>query len=827
MINNDNILFKITDLQCSYNGSKRPVLNIESLIIHRGKIVFLIGASGSGKSTLLETLGLMNNTLTKGEILFIPNDSEQFEYSILWNKNQEYSIASIRKKHFSFIFQNTNLMENFTAYENVSLAKMIKEEITQSNSLNHIGKLMNRVGLPESEVHKNTLAMNLSGGQRQRLAFVRALSSDSSVLLCDEPTGNLDESNANELFEVIAEAVHKGITAIVVSHDINLALKYANEIILITKNTLNGYGQILSENIISRSLWENLSTSELFDFKEKLRSTFNTLERTLVKDNNDVDFPAVPLLKFTSLFFKRESSILAGRGKLNLIVLTLILLVTLIAIGFANGSMNYLQQKLNSAYVKWLTVSVPFDKGRERVQELQKDLDDTELQKQFGYSSVSITKLGNLAVRDSIHHRDVFVKMRTFDPQRDFDLLKEVGAKKHRIRGATAGFTGSKDLSIIVTSKLLDELGYGKDDDFLFFPIEIYKKYEEDSSVLESSKIRAILPIPIRSVVDELPGKARIACTDFFYSCYVTTPNNPFEHTWQGVSNLYVISREDSSTIAKWKLSLSKLFDNNQAIEAHDPEIYGPDEYRNSFGGGYTLRINFDPPYQSYKSLDSIYKMISDSLSDNSNLMHLYDFSKVEGKLIDLPYDVISVYFNDLEKVRPFSDYLYKKYNKEGETSSLEVDDTRVVDKENFFFLSTVTRAVAYIVILFGGVSVSLFIFNLLKMHLNKVKMNIGTFKAIGLTNSRSRNIYFAIIIFFIVVSTTIAVGLSCLIGEGINKLLIARSYVEKDVSSYFILIHPNTAIAIAIFLLSSLLVSYFTINRILSKSPGDLIYNR
>src|SRR6185295_19963175 len=118
MINNDNILFKITDLQCSYNGSKRPVLNIESLIIHRGKIVFLIGASGSGKSTLLETLGLMNNTLTKGEILFIPNDSEQFEYSILWNKNQEYSIASIRKKHFSFIFQNTNLMENFTAYEN-------------------------------------------------------------------------------------------------------------------------------------------------------------------------------------------------------------------------------------------------------------------------------------------------------------------------------------------------------------------------------------------------------------------------------------------------------------------------------------------------------------------------------------------------------------------------------------------------------------------------------------------------------------------------------------------------------------------------------------
>jgi ABC-type antimicrobial peptide transport system permease subunit len=149
------------------------------------------------------------------------------------------------------------------------------------------------------------------------------------------------------------------------------------------------------------------------------------------------------------------------------------------------------------------------------------------------------------------------------------------------------------------------------------------------------------------------------------------------------------------------------------------------------------------------------------------------------------------------------------------------------VDKENFLFLSTITYIVAYLIIIFGSISVSLFIFNLLKMHLNKVKMNIGTFKAIGLGNNESRNIYFVIICLFVISSLIMGFLLALGVGFFIDYFLASEVSVEQGVVSYFNMFTLNTVIAIIVFILSSMLVSWFTINRILSKSPGDLIYNR
>jgi ABC-type antimicrobial peptide transport system permease subunit len=157
----------------------------------------------------------------------------------------------------------------------------------------------------------------------------------------------------------------------------------------------------------------------------------------------------------------------------------------------------------------------------------------------------------------------------------------------------------------------------------------------------------------------------------------------------------------------------------------------------------------------------------------------------------------------------------------------IEVDESQIKDKENFNFLSTIAKIISYLVIIFGSVTVSLFVFNLLKMHLNKVKMNIGTFMAIGLGNKESRNIYFAIIGLFIIVGLAASFLFAWAVGYGINKFFVPKLNVEKDVTNYFNLLSVTTVIAIAIFLISSMLVSWITINRILSKSPGDLIYNR
>ena len=167
-------LFAIRNLSCSYTGkAEDTVLHIDKLDIPRGKLIFLLGASGSGKSTLLETLGMMNNTIVAGELMFNhKSGDETIHFEQLWDENDENSIARIRKQHFSFIFQETNLMENFTAYENICLSQMIQKDVTQNDAMTGAKELMQKVRLPEQQVSTQTLAVNLSGGQRQRLSLI-------------------------------------------------------------------------------------------------------------------------------------------------------------------------------------------------------------------------------------------------------------------------------------------------------------------------------------------------------------------------------------------------------------------------------------------------------------------------------------------------------------------------------------------------------------------------------------------------------------------------------------------------------------------------------
>jgi ABC-type lipoprotein export system ATPase subunit len=233
----NDILFTIQDLTCSYKRGD-DVLRIHRLEIPFGKFIVLIGKSGSGKSTFLETLGLMNNTLKTGDIIFHPRSAESpVSYKKLWELTDSSELAEIRRKYFSFIFQNTNLMPNFTAYENACLTQMI-QGISMSQSMKKVKSLMSSMGLGEVPDWKN--ASELSGGQKQRLAFVRAISSEFVVLFGDEPTGNLDEFNSDELMARLQSNIaEKGSTAIIVSHNINLSVKYADIIIVLKKQDEN------------------------------------------------------------------------------------------------------------------------------------------------------------------------------------------------------------------------------------------------------------------------------------------------------------------------------------------------------------------------------------------------------------------------------------------------------------------------------------------------------------------------------------------------------------------------------------------------------------
>lgn len=251
-MNNTSFVFEIKNLCCQYDTKK--VLEIKHLNIPANQLIFILGVSGVGKSTFIETLGLMNNTIaTNSDTLlrFAGGNTTPIEIQDIWQQTDDV-LSEFRNQHFSFIFQNTNLMPNFSAGENMCISRLLRGD-SLANAKKEVLKVMTSLDLDREIFDKSVT--ELSGGQRQRLAFVRAVTSDFTVLFGDEPTGNLDKSTAHKLLYVLKSYLKKGHrTGIIVSHDIDLAFAFADQIILLSKNENDkiSFGEILTNNIFKR-----------------------------------------------------------------------------------------------------------------------------------------------------------------------------------------------------------------------------------------------------------------------------------------------------------------------------------------------------------------------------------------------------------------------------------------------------------------------------------------------------------------------------------------------------------------------------------------------
>jgi len=274
------MLFKINNLDCIYPGSEKEVLSIEELTIKKGMLTFLVGESGIGKSTLLETLGLMNNTIKKNNddtiFDFYPKEDQKFSMSSFWAEENQNEINSIRNRYLSFVFQNNNLMDNFSALENVMLSCLIQGK-DYKESISRAELAFEKLDISEY-MHEST--KQLSGGQKQRVSFARAFAKDFIVLLGDEPTGNLDPVNAENLLQQLQTKIKDKSDlsggAIIVSHDIENTLKFADEIVIIEpifqlnkvlNKKIKSKGLIHKGCIYSRSKNKNLWFNELLEKK--------------------------------------------------------------------------------------------------------------------------------------------------------------------------------------------------------------------------------------------------------------------------------------------------------------------------------------------------------------------------------------------------------------------------------------------------------------------------------------------------------------------------------------------------------------------------------
>ena len=192
------------------------VLKGIDLTIKKGEYVALMGPSGSGKSTLMNLLGCLD-TPTSGSYMIANRDVSKM------NDNQ---LADVRNKEIGFVFQTFNPIPRQTALQHVALP-LVYAGAKKEKRILRAKKVLDEVGLSDRITHKPN---QLSGGQRQRVAIARALVNSPSIILADEPTGNLDSSTSNEIMKLFEEIHKNGNTLIIVTHEEEIA-QHANRII--------------------------------------------------------------------------------------------------------------------------------------------------------------------------------------------------------------------------------------------------------------------------------------------------------------------------------------------------------------------------------------------------------------------------------------------------------------------------------------------------------------------------------------------------------------------------------------------------------------------
>ncbi len=185
------------------------VLKNVNLHVKPHEFVSILGPSGSGKSTLMNIIGCLD----------VPDSGDYILDGNYVDDCTDNELSNIRGKKIGFIFQQFNLLSDLTAYENVEMP-LLYRKIPKSERRERTLKTLEQVGLKDRMDHKPS---QLSGGQQQRVAIARVLAAEPSIILADEPTGNLDSASGNEIMEIIKGLWRQGNTIVLITHDINVA----------------------------------------------------------------------------------------------------------------------------------------------------------------------------------------------------------------------------------------------------------------------------------------------------------------------------------------------------------------------------------------------------------------------------------------------------------------------------------------------------------------------------------------------------------------------------------------------------------------------------
>lgn len=520
------------------------------------------------------------------------------------------------------------------------------------------------------------------------------------------------------------------------------------------------------------------------------------------------------LSEHLKLLIKRESKEVLGRRYTNLWLLTLVLTAMFVSIAFSNGSLNYLSYKMNDPFTNWVNISNGY--GSSQFGRFQTAIEDPTVQQHYGFSDVQADKqfsLSFVASDGRIH----YLQNRFFGSLNS-DLVKAILSEDNVVGGSAIDYNklNDKTVGFIITEDVLHKLNYTSDN------IPGYIDHLSPSSGADTLGVKliddlfALAPVPVLGVVKRLPGNMDMIAARYFFEQY----NNDTKYTFDLNNKAY---------------QQSLIFFADESVTKEDlltaARDAAPDSLRNA------ISIAGDE-YNSYAQLQSwkpgeIYSIYIDDInrlpievvqgiasgieakySGSADVKRLYDYDGSEHTLPE--YDFLSVNFSSLDSIRAFEAFAKDGYN-------VQIEMSQVNAKENFNAVSVMANILSWAMIVFSMICIIMFIVNMLQSYFQKVKRNIGTFKAFGINSESLIGVYSLIIVLIVVVAIVIALA----IAWGAQALLPQLGVLKDGAFNYLSLWSMKTVWSMVIVVVATLLTVRFVMGRLLHSTPGDLIYDR
>ena len=542
-----------------------------------------------------------------------------------------------------------------------------------------------------------------------------------------------------------------------------------------------------------------------------------------------------PLPSYIKLFIFRESKIVLGRRLSNVWLLTAMLLVSFLSIAFVNGSLNYLGYKMNDPFIKWVEIKEDTANSAS-LQDLEKELSDSLNAAYYHYGSYSYDYEFSYTLFGPEDDMRAYLRCRFIDPGNK-DLINAIVAGKNKIvgiDGLQVQYLSDSSLGVFITEKALRKLGYVDDRGAVSPPayLDIYRASRGAEQLgFRTTNGRARAPIPVLGVVRRLPGSVDMLA---FTNLCRQIPSRTFSMNNEDyASSLCYFIPEDVDE-DKFDDRLTELLAAVTDVEFRvDRQIFCPRDlfsYKNRVlsvdRNGYPdLYLGFRQVVSSEVIPPLVANRVSEQLLaeyQGRGVYRIFEYDCSYEKPIGS--SSLSVHFDNLQKLSSFATDVVEK-------NELEIEMSQINAKENFRALSVMAIVMSVVMVIFTIVSILLFVVNLLQSYFQKVKRNIGTFKAFGISNRELEKVY--MVIMLSMVSAAAAVSLAAV--SVIQLMMRAVGAVHEGSFGYLSLwsceiLHFPPAITLATIVLvvsAVALTVHLVLNRLLSATPGDLVYDR